>query len=193
MQIPGVHIWEPQVHRDHRGAFFELFNQKVLKELGVSFSTAQMNVSHSRHGAVRGLHFQKGEHAQAKCVTAMDGTIRDIILDMRPESDAFGHVMTIDLDAQRPAMVYVPAGCAHGFAALSEEVTVLYAVDQPWCASAEGCVHWNDADLAIHWGVDEDQVHVSDKDALGLSWQEYRQELMPGTNTIDNHKIGEPA
>ena len=162
--IEGLVVIEPKVFGDARGYFFEVFNEgEFVMKLGpVHF--VQDNESKSKYGVVRGLHFQKGEHAQAKLVRVVSGAVLDVAVDLRPGSPTYGKWYAAELTGENHRMMFIPRGFAHGFSVLSEEVIFQYKCDNFYCPSAEGAVAWNDPDLAIDWRVPECDIILSEKD-----------------------------
>jgi dTDP-4-dehydrorhamnose 3,5-epimerase len=124
----------------------------------------QDNQSSSARGVLRGLHFQRPPHAQAKLVRVAQGRALDVIVDLRRDSATYGQHMAVELDAQRYNMLYVPIGFAHGFVALEDHTLFLYKCSDYYQPSAEGGLRWNDPTLNINWGIDH--PNVSDKDQV---------------------------
>lgn len=149
--IDGPRLLTPRVHVDDRGYFFELWRQEAYRELGLPTDFVQVNVSRSRRGTLRGLHFQRTPHQQGKLVSVINGRVIDVAVDLRRGSRTFGrHVKTL-LDDETHAQLWVPRGFAHGFLAVSEVADVVYQVDSPHAGASEGGVRWDDPDLAIDW------------------------------------------
>jgi dTDP-4-dehydrorhamnose 3,5-epimerase len=124
----------------------------------------QDNESKSRYGVVRGLHFQKGEFAQAKLVRVVSGAVLDVAVDLREGSPTYGRWHAEELTGENHRMMFIPRGFAHGFAVLSEEVVFQYKCDNFYCPASEGAVAWNDPTLAIDWRIPVDAVILSEKD-----------------------------
>lgn len=163
--IDGVLIIEPKVFGDHRGYFFESFNEREFAEKsGVDVHFVQDNESKSCYGVVRGLHFQKGEHAQAKLVRVISGKVLDVALDIRPGSPTFGKHVAAELTAENHRQFFIPKGFAHGFVVLSPEAVFQYKCDEFYCPESEGAIAWDDPDLAIDWKLPAEDVILSDKD-----------------------------
>lgn len=164
-KIDGVVIIEPRLFKDDRGYFFESFNeQKFISKVGpVRF--VQDNESKSCYGVVRGLHFQKGEHAQAKLLRVVKGTVLDVAVDIRPDSPTFGQHVAVELSETNHLQLFIPRGLAHGFSVLSEEAVFQYKCDNLYCPSSEGAVAWDDPDLAIDWKIARESVILSPKDS----------------------------
>ena len=165
--IEGVFALRPKVFGDDRGYFFESFSQREFRRLsGLDLTFVQDNQSLSQYGVVRGLHFQKGEHAQAKLVRAVEGEILDVAVDIRPDSQTFGRHVAMKLSADNFLQLFIPRGFAHGFAVLSPRAVVAYKTDNFYCKEAEGGILWNDPNLSIDWIVPEADIILSEKDRL---------------------------
>lgn len=163
--IPGLYILEPVIHGDARGYFFEAFNQKDFDEaVGVHVTFVQDNESKSSYGVLRGLHFQKGDHAQAKLVRVVSGRVLDVAVDMRPGSPTFGRHVSVELTGENHRMFFIPRGFAHGFSVLSEEAVFQYKCDNFYCPESEGGIAWDDPSLGIDWQLPAEAVKLSDKD-----------------------------
>ena len=163
--IPGLLILEPVIHGDARGYFFEAFNQKDFDEaVGMHVTFVQDNESKSSYGVLRGLHFQKGDHAQAKLVRVVSGRVLDVAVDMRPGSPTFGRHVSVELTGENHRMFFIPRGFAHGFSVLSEEAVFQYKCDNYYCPESEGGIAWDDPSLGIDWQLPAEAVKLSDKD-----------------------------
>ena len=163
-EIEGLVVVEPKVFGDSRGYFFEVFNEGEFAEKVGPVHFVQDNESKSRYGVVRGLHFQKGEHAQAKLVRVVNGAVWDVAVDLRPGSPTYGQWHGEELTGENHRMMFIPRGFAHGFSVLSEEVVFQYKCDNLYCPSAEGAIAWNDPTLAIDWRLPEADIILSEKD-----------------------------
>ena len=161
--LPGVFEIFPRVFPDSRGYFFESFRGDWLEQVGIQESWVQDNQSFSQKGTVRGIHFQRGEHAQAKLVRVISGKVLDVAVDLRKGSANFGQVYTTILDTEKNNLLYIPAGFGHGFSVLEDAVFV-YKCSKYYHKASEGGVLWSDPDLGIDWGVAE--PIVSEKDML---------------------------
>lgn len=164
IDIPGILILESDKFHDHRGYFIELFKESEFEKLGIPHHFPQINLSYSKKNVVRGLHYQTGEKAQGKLVHLVAGHVRDVFVDMRPDSSTYKKHASIDLKGEDNIFVYIPAGFAHGFSVLSDEAHFLYACTNEYTKSAEGGIRYDDPSLNIDWNV-ENPV-VSDKDLL---------------------------
>lgn len=161
--LPGVLEIFPRVFPDSRGYFFESFRQDWLDKMGVQESWVQDNQSFSQKGTVRGLHFQRGIHAQAKLVRVIAGKVLDVAVDLRKGSPTFGQVYSTILDTEQNNLLYIPAGFGHGFSVLEDAVFV-YKCSTYYHKDSEGGVLWSDPALGIDWQVAE--PIVSEKDQI---------------------------
>ncbi|KMQ67905.1 dTDP-4-dehydrorhamnose 3,5-epimerase [Chryseobacterium sp. FH2] len=158
-------IIEPTVFEDERGYFYEKFNEKKFEELtGMNGHFVQDNISKSSYGVLRGIHLQKGEHAQAKLVSCLEGKVWDIAVDLRKDSPTFGKWFGIELTPENKLQLYVPRGFGHGFSVLSETAVFAYKCDNFYDKDSEGSVIWNDPDLNIDWKLPLEVVQLSGKD-----------------------------
>ena len=163
-EIDGLVVIEPRVFGDDRGYFFESFNEREFREKVGDIQFVQDNESKSRYGVLRGLHFQKGEHAQAKLVRVVSGAVLDVAVDLRPGSPTYGKHHAEVLSGENHRQMFIPRGFAHGFSVLSEEVVFQYKCDNFYCPASEGAIAWNDPDLAIDWRIPAEAVILSEKD-----------------------------
>lgn len=164
-KLKDCFILEPTVFADERGYFYESFNKKTFKEkTGLDVGFVQDNQSSSKYGTLRGLHFQKGEHAQAKLVRVLKGEVLDVAVDLRPESDTYGEHISVKLNAENKKQLFVPRGFAHGFVVLSEGADFFYKCDNFYNKEAEGGIIYNDEELNIDWIIDNKDLIVSEKD-----------------------------
>lgn len=159
----------PNIFHDERGWFFEFYKESTLKDIGIDMRFPQENLSFSQKGVIRGLHFQRPPHAQAKLVTVLSGSVLDVVVDIRPSSRTFGKVYSCKLDSKQKNMLMVPEGFAHGFAAL-EDSMFYYKCSSVYNKASESGIRWNDPQLNIQWPVSEPLV--SDKDKLLPSFEE---------------------
>lgn len=165
-KIKDVIIFEPRIFTDERGYFCETYNENVFKEAGITARFVQDNQSKSSFGVIRGLHFQKGEHAQAKLVRVLKGTVLDVAVDLRPDSETFGHHVTVELSDINNLQLFIPRGFAHGFSVLSKTAVFAYKCDNFYCKESEGGINYADKDLGIDWQVPVEDACVSDKDKI---------------------------
>jgi dTDP-4-dehydrorhamnose 3,5-epimerase len=166
LAIPEVKLITPRRFGDARGYFVESWNKKTLRAAGIEAEFCQDNQSLSGPvGTVRGLHFQRPPHAQAKLVSVLKGRIFDVAVDLRKTSPTFGRHVSAELDAETGAQIFVPAGFAHGFCTLAEGTLVFYKVDAHYALESDGGIFWADETLAIAWPVARDRALLSPKDA----------------------------
>ncbi len=162
--IEGPVIIEPRVFEDSRGYFFESFNERDFAEQVMPVKFVQDNESRSVYGVVRGLHFQKPPHAQAKLVRVVKGKVLDVAVDLRTGSPTFGKYCAAELSAENHRMFFIPKGFAHGFSVLSDEVIFQYKCDEFYSPQSEGSVLWNDSEIGIDWGIPDENIILSEKD-----------------------------
>ncbi|HYG02271.1 MAG TPA: dTDP-4-dehydrorhamnose 3,5-epimerase [Chryseosolibacter sp.] len=167
--IHGLIEFIPRVFPDERGYFFEFFKQEVLENLNIPSRFPQENLSFSKKGVIRGLHFQTPPFAQGKLVTVIKGRVLDVAVDLRQHSPTFGKVYYCELNDKLHNMLMIPEGFAHGFAALEESI-FQYKCTNVFNKEHESGIVWNDPDLKIDWQVDD--PIVSEKDQLLPSLQQ---------------------
>jgi dTDP-4-dehydrorhamnose 3,5-epimerase len=163
--IPDVLVVEPSVFRDARGFFKETFQRDRYAEAGIRGDFVQDNISRSRRGTLRGLHFQI-QHPQAKLVQALSGRIFDVAVDLRRNSPTFGHWVGRELNDENHHQMYIPPGFAHGFCVLSETADLFYKCTDFYYPEHERTLLWNDPAVGIRWPLEADPV-LSDKDRRG--------------------------
>ncbi|MDY4487195.1 MAG: dTDP-4-dehydrorhamnose 3,5-epimerase [Candidatus Limivicinus sp.] len=171
--IEGVVIVEPEVHGDSRGFFLESWSRRDFEQAGLPYDFVQDNHSFSAvKGTLRGVHFQRGEWSQAKLVRCVRGAIRDVAVDLRPESPTYKQWVAVELSAENKRQLLIPRRMGHGFVTLTDEVDFLYRVDNFYAPEHEGGIRWNDPELKIDWGVEnpvlsaKDQISPFLKDAV---------------------------
>lgn len=164
LAIPDVVLVEFVVFPDSRGFFAELYKRTPFLENGVPYDFVQVNLSRSRRGVVRGLHYQLRPMEQGKMVYVVSGRIVDVALDIRRGSPWFGRHVMVELGEGDGRALWVPPGFAHGFQALENDTRVLYLVTNEYSREHERCVRWNDPKLGIKWPIREGVV-TSQKDA----------------------------
>ncbi len=162
--IPDLMIFEPAVFGDDRGYFFESYNKQNFTREGIELNFVQDNQARSTYGVVRGLHFQESPHAQTKLIRALEGTILDVVVDLRENSPTLGKVFSIELSAQNKKQLLVPKGFAHGYSVLSETAEVFYKCDDFYHKELEGGLAYNDPALRIDWKIPADKMLLSAKD-----------------------------
>ncbi len=169
LNIDGLMVLHPRRFSDSRGYFFETFNAvKYAELLGGDMKFVQDNVSVSKKNVLRGLHFQSPPAAQGKLVSVLQGKVIDVALDLRKNSNTYGQHAAIELSADNGLQFWIPAGFAHGFAALEENTIFSYKCTELYSPQNEATIMWNDPELNIDWGL-ENPI-VSEKDGLGLDF-----------------------
>lgn len=150
--VTGAHLIEQEPHADERGSFARIFCAETFAAQGLFDEVTQSSVSrNARAGTLRGLHFQREPHEEAKLVRCTRGAIFDVVADLRRGSPSFGAWYGAELTADNGSMLYVPAGCAHGFQTLEDESDVDYAISVPFVAELADGVRWDDPELAVDW------------------------------------------
>lgn len=163
-ELPEVVILEPPVHGDARGFFFESYNRTAFREAtGVDPEFVQDNHSRSARAVLRGLHYQLPPHPQGKLVRVANGAVFDVAVDIRRSSPQFGRWVGVELSAENRLQLFIPAGFAHGFVALSDGAELLYKTSGYYAADCDRSIRWNDPEIGIDWPFDEDPV-LSAKD-----------------------------
>ncbi len=162
--IEGVLVLEPKVFSDARGYFFESYNERDFNALVGNVNFIQDNESRSQYGVLRGLHFQKGEHSQAKLVRVVRGKVYDVAVDIRKSSPTFRKYVGVELTEDNHRQFFIPRGFAHGFAVMSDIAVFQYKCDNLYAPESEGAIMWNDPDLDIKWPVAADNIILSEKD-----------------------------
>ena len=166
-KLKGCFILEPKIIKDERGYFMESFNEKTFAEgVGQKVTFVQDNQSFSTKGVLRGLHYQTGEHAQAKLVRVLQGEVIDVAVDLRPNSPTFGQYESVLLTAENQTQFFIPRGFAHGFLVLSETATFFYKCDNFYNKESEGGLIYNDATVNIDWNFPSEQLVISEKDTI---------------------------
>jgi dTDP-4-dehydrorhamnose 3,5-epimerase len=171
--LEGCFIIEPQIFGDERGYFFESFNKEKFKKLtNLDIEFLQDNEAFSNRGVLRGLHFQKGDSAQAKLVRVVKGEVLDVAVDIRPGSKTYGEHVSIILSEKNKKQLFVPRGFAHGYSVLEDNTVFSYKCDNYYCPNHEGGIVFNDEDLNIDWVLNKEEVLLSLKDNKLMPFKE---------------------
>lgn len=150
--VAGAFIVEPERHKDPRGFFARTIDAAVFRQAGLASSFPEHSIAYNiAAGTVRGLHYQDGTHAECKVVRCTMGAIFDVVVDLRAGSPTFKRWYALTLDSKNRTALYVPAGCAHGYQTISDNVEVLYAISAPYDSGAARGVHYADPELSIAW------------------------------------------
>jgi dTDP-4-dehydrorhamnose 3,5-epimerase len=173
--LNGLVLIEPKVFGDSRGFFLETWNLKKYQQAGIAAPFVQDNISVSRRGALRGLHFQN-PNPQGKLVSVLQGEVLDVVVDLRVSSGTFGKYETVLLSGENKRQFYIPPGFAHGFAVLSDTAMFHYKCTDFYSPQDEMTLRWNDPAVGIQWPVTEPVV--SEKDAKGLLLKEIPREKL---------------
>ncbi len=175
-KLKGCFIIEPKIIRDERGYFMESFNENTFqKGVGQNVHFVQDNQSFSSKGVLRGLHYQTGEHAQAKLVRVLKGEVLDVAVDIRPNSETFGQYEAVLLSAENQTQFFVPRGFAHGFLVLSETAIFFYKCDNFYNKESEGGILYNDQTINIDWQFPLKDLIISEKDKIQPTLQKAKK------------------
>lgn len=165
-EIEGVKILEPTVYGDNRGWFYEVYNQKAFKEVGIDVDFVQDNHSFSaQKGTIRGIHFQTAPATQAKLVRCTRGIIKDIVVDLRKDSATYKKWIAVVLSEENKLQLFIPRGCGHGFVTLSDNVELQYKVDNLYSKECDRSILWCDKEIGVEWGVENPILSEKDKNA----------------------------
>lgn len=162
--IEGLLIIKPRVFNDPRGFFYESYNEKNFSEAGINVHFRQDNQSKSTYGVIRGLHYQLSPHSQTKLVSAIQGVVWDVAVDLRKNSPTFGQWYGVELSEENKTQFLIPQGFAHGFSVLSETAVFSYKCDDFYSPTLERGIAYNDIDLEIDWKIPTDKALISEKD-----------------------------
>ena len=165
-EISDVYIIEPSVFADNRGYFLESFNLEKFEENVYPIKFVQDNESKSSKGVLRGLHFQKPPFDQAKLVRCIEGRVMDVAVDIRKGSPTYGKHVAVELTGENKKQLFVPRGFAHGFSVLSKTAIFAYKVDNEYAPEYDAGIRWDDTNLNINWGLEKNEVLVSEKDKV---------------------------
>lgn len=167
-ELDGLLVLEPDVYEDERGWFKETWNIHGYIDAGIDAVFEQDNISYSRHGVIRGLHFQNPE-PQGKLVSVLDGSVFDVAVDLRTKSASFGKWCCVDLSADNGLQLWIPPGFAHGFCVTSESAVFHYKCSSVYRREFDRCLRWDDPAIGIEWPVSEPRISTKDMAAPLLS------------------------
>lgn len=176
--IKGVWIIDPVRYGDARGYFMESFKKAEFQAHVGDVEFVQDNESVSTRGVLRGLHFQRNEHAQAKLVRVSRGRVIDVIVDIRKDSPTYGKHLAVELSEDNCRQLFVPRGMAHGFIVLSDIAQFQYKVDNVYAPQAEATLRFDDPALGIDWPLLAEELNLSEKDSHGLSLAEIDPQIV---------------
>lgn len=174
--IKDLIIIEPRVFEDGRGFFMETFKKSDFVKAGISEEFKQDNHSFSSKGVLRGLHFQTGSSAQGKLVRVIKGSVWDVAVDLRPESETFGQWYGIELTEENNRMFYIPPGFAHGFITLEDNTHFLYKCSEEYDPKNDSGIIWNDETINIKWPLTEG-LSFSEKDLKLQTYKQFKDKL----------------
>lgn len=163
IHIKGPLLIHPKVFGDHRGYFFESYSRELFHQNGIAQEFVQDNQSLSNKGILRGLHFQRPPDGQGKLVRVIRGSVLDVIVDIRKNSDTYGAHFSVELSGDNNLMLWIPEGFAHGFITLEDQTIFSYKCTGFYAPESEGGLPWNDPDLGIQWGENEPILSEKDK------------------------------
>jgi dTDP-4-dehydrorhamnose 3,5-epimerase len=167
-RIAGALLFRPAPHRDERGFFSRTFDADVMRAAGIDpCGFAQDSISRSARGVIRGMHIRRGA-GESKLVRCSYGEVFDVIVDLRPGSPTYGNSESFSLRGDEQVTLYVPAGCAHGFQALTDPADVSYRIDRPHDPAQDVSIAFNDPELAIAWPLPASIMSQRDKEAPSL-------------------------
>ncbi len=165
-ELAGVYEITPKLFGDHRGWFYETLNMNALDKLGLGFTIVQENQSFTAApGTIRGLHYQKSPHAQAKIVRCIVGRIKDVAIDLRRDSPNYRKWVMVELSAENKKQLYIPKGFAHAFISLTPDVQIQYLVDDYYSPENDRSIRFDDPDISVEWGIDTPILSDKDKNA----------------------------
>lgn len=173
-KIPDVILIEPDVFQDPRGFFFETYRKDLFQQNGIRVDFVQDNHSRSSKGVLRGLHYQIAPKEQAKLVRVVRGEAFDVVVDVRPHSKSFGYWAGHVLSAEKKNMLFIPAGFAHGFLSLTDDVEFIYKVSGLYSLAHERGILWKDPSIGIAWPTIDRPILLSEKDGKYPTLRETR-------------------
>ncbi|MCU0332878.1 MAG: dTDP-4-dehydrorhamnose 3,5-epimerase [Ignavibacteriaceae bacterium] len=175
-EIAGLLVLEPDVFNDDRGFFFESYSKQRYEKFGIPDDFVQDNISKSKRGTVRGLHYQVGEKAQGKLCQVLEGEVLDVAVDIRFNSPTFGKYFSQVLNSQNKIQLWIPTGFAHGFSVLSDEAIFSYKCTNYYSKIHERTILFNEIDLNIDWKVDS--PIVSEKDLSAAKFKDIERDFI---------------
>ena len=180
--LSGVKLIIPDVFEDERGFFFESFNIKKYNDAGINIEFVQDNISKSKYGTLRGLHYQIGEFAQGKLCQVIYGKVLDVAVDIRYGSPTYGKYFAAELSGENHHQLWIPPGFAHGFSVLSDEALFMYKCTALYSKKDERAIIYSDPSLAVDWMIEE--PIVSEKDRKAVLFSEIEKDFVFSNNNI---------
>ena len=175
-EIAGLLVLEPDVFNDDRGFFLESYSKQRYEKFGIPDDFVQDNISKSKRGTVRGLHYQVGDKAQGKLCQVIEGEVLDVAVDIRFNSPTFGKYFSIILNSEKKTQLWIPTGFAHGFSVLSDGAIFSYKCTNYYSKIHERTIRFNDVDLKIDWKVDN--PIVSEKDLSAAKFKDIERDFI---------------
>ena len=166
LEIKGLFIIEPKIFEDDRGYFYESYNREQLLKYGIDIYFVQDNQSLSHKNVLRGLHYQNEPYGQDKLVRVIRGSVMDVAVDIREGSPTYGKWVKVFLSEKNKLSFLIPKGFAHGFITLEDNTIFSYKCSNVYNKQSEGGIIWNDPTIDIDWGVDIEDIIISDKDSI---------------------------
>lgn len=166
LEIKGLYIIEPKIFEDDRGYFYESYNRDQLLKYGIDIDFVQDNQSLSHKNVLRGLHYQNEPYGQDKLVRVIKGSVIDVAVDIREGSPTYGKWVKVFLSEKNKLSFLIPKGFAHGFITLEDNTIFSYKCSNVYNKQSEGGIIWNDPTIDIDWGVDIEDIIISDKDSI---------------------------
>lgn len=164
-ELSGAFVIEPVLREDERGFFAQAWNREEFERRGLDARIALAAVSYNRRkGTLRGMHYQRAPHAQAKLVRCTRGSIYDVVVDLRPQSPTFARWIGVELSASNRRSLFVPAGFAHGYQALEDDSEIFYQMSESYRPEAEAGVRWDDPAFGISWPLEVAVISPRDRD-----------------------------
>jgi len=179
--IAGVHLISLDEKKDNRGFFGRVFCRETFSEKGIAIDIAQINTSLSiKKGTIRGLHYQFGQFSETKIIRCINGSLYDVVLDLRPDSPTYRRWFGAELSANNRTMMYVPKGCAHGFVTLKENTEIFYFVDNVYSPLFERGIRYDDPAFNINWPIRPNEISKKDEEWPDFNPQWHKVEMLKG-------------
>ncbi len=176
LSLKGVYLIEPEPLYDERGFFMRTYADEVFQDFGLNKKWVHESQSCSKcKGIIRGLHFQFPPYAETKLIRVIKGSIIDVFVDLRKNSATLGKWESVELSEKNKKMILIPRGFAHGFCTTSDDVEMIYKMDNIFSPENSGSILWNDTDLAINWCIENENPIISEKDSKAMTFTEFKE------------------
>lgn len=167
--IAGAFLVDLEPVEDQRGFFARTYCEEKFRDRGLAFHFAQSSIAFSkRKGTLRGMHYQRDPHAEAKLIRCTRGAVYDVVIDLRPHSPTFRHWFAAELSAANRRMLYIPTGLAHGYQTLEDETEISYQMSAPYHPQSADGIRWDDPAFAVRWPLDVTVLSERDR-----SWPDF--------------------